>query len=480
MEQQKNNLKSRFSAIYMRITLLVLGDMLWAVTVFSLAMSAYWLMHARRFDLHPYWKLLPFVLIFVCCNSFFRCYHGRIFSPSITLNKIEEIRRLSLSVALSYLLLFAWLLFSRTTLRYSRAVLLISMIATVITLPMVRFCIRMVMKKLNIGQIGILIAGAGKTGKYVCKELDSSCYYGFRVAGFMDDSPELAGKTVCGHPVLGRLEAAGSIGAKYNIDHIICCIPPPVIEETIKRYSRKFRHMVFIPTNTILPVAWACSAAIGLCGGFEICNQRLLSSRQLLKRVLELTLSFAAIFFISPVLLVLAILVKLSSPGPVFYRAERLGLHGKPITVLKFRTMYIDADIQLEKMLESDPALKAEWQEKYKLKNDPRITPVGKFLRETSLDELPQFWNVLKGDMALIGPRPIVKDEVKYYGEHFEIFKQVKPGITGLWQVSGRSGTGYEYRVMLDMYYITNWTVWMDYYIFFKTLFAVIARDGAC
>ena len=123
--------------------------------------------------------------------------------------------------------------------------------------------------------------------------------------------------------------------------------------------------------------------------------------------------------------------------------------------------------------------MKKEWEKNFKLDQDPRITPIGKFLRRTSLDELPQFWNVLKGEMALIGPRPIVEAEIQYYGEHYETFASVKPGITGLWQVSGRSDIGYDERVALDIYYINNWSPWMDYYIFFATIREILLQRGA-
>jgi len=141
--------------------------------------------------------------------------------------------------------------------------------------------------------------------------------------------------------------------------------------------------------------------------------------------------------------------------------------------------MYKDADERLAKILAENPELKKEWDENFKLKNDPRVTPLGKIMRKTSLDELPQFVNVLRGEMAVIGPRPIVEKEVAYYGPHYEVFSRVKPGITGFWQVSGRSDTTYERRIELDMYYINNWTIWLDYYIFLKTIKEVLICRGA-
>ena len=197
------------------------------------------------------------------------------------------------------------------------------------------------------------------------------------------------------------------------------------------------------------------------------------------KRLLDLLLSALGIVVLSPVLLVLVIAIKLDSPGPVLFRQKRVGIHKTHFHILKFRTMYRNADDILEEILENDPVLKKEWLSKFKLTDDPRITPLGKFLRKTSLDELPQFWNVLTGDMAIIGPRPIVEAEKHYYGANFHVFSVVKPGITGLWQISGRNDLDYSERVNLDVYYVRNWSLWLDYFIFLKTIVNVLARRGA-
>ena len=142
--------------------------------------------------------------------------------------------------------------------------------------------------------------------------------------------------------------------------------------------------------------------------------------------------------------------------------------------------MYRDADERLKKLLASDPRASEEWARHFKLDKDPRITPLGRFLRKTSLDEIPQLFNVIFGDMALIGPRPIVEEEVTYYGNSFKIFSSVKPGVTGLWQVSGRSNTDYAQRVALDTYYVLNWSPWMDLWILVRTVYAVFLMRGAC
>ena len=172
-------------------------------------------------------------------------------------------------------------------------------------------------------------------------------------------------------------------------------------------------------------------------------------------------------------------LVKLSSPGPVFYAAKRLGYQGRTISVYKFRTMFSDADEQLERMLSESCEHAAQWSSRYKLDNDPRVTRLGRFLRKSSLDELPQLWNVLKGDMSLVGPRPIREAEVAKYGDNYALLKSVRPGMTGLWQVSGRSTLSYEERVALDIRYIKTRTVWLDISILLRTIPEVLSGKGA-
>ena len=163
----------------------------------------------------------------------------------------------------------------------------------------------------------------------------------------------------------------------------------------------------------------------------------------------------------------------------MLYRQRRLGKDGKSFDVFKFRTMRQDADEVLARYLEENPGLREEWEKDRKLKHDPRITRVGHFLRKSSLDELPQLLNVVRGEMSLVGPRPIVEDEIVKYGEVYADYCRVRPGITGLWQVSGRNNTTYEERVSLDRYYVTNWCIWMDLWILARTFPVVLTGYGA-
>ena len=195
---------------------------------------------------------------------------------------------------------------------------------------------------------------------------------------------------------------------------------------------------------------------------------------ELFKRLFDILFSLSVLILFAPVYLLLAFLIALSSPGPIFYVQERVGKNRKRFYCLKFRTMVENADDILLEIMENSPHLRQEFEDNFKLKQDPRITWIGRFLRMTSLDEFPQFWNVLKGDMSVVGPRPLVEEELPRYGRHINKILTIRPGITGLWQVSGRNDIPYPRRVQIDLYYANDKNLWMDMWIIFKTIGVVI------
>jgi len=198
-----------------------------------------------------------------------------------------------------------------------------------------------------------------------------------------------------------------------------------------------------------------------------------------LKRAFDLSVSLAMLLVLLPVFLVLAFAIRLDG-GPCLFRHKRMGKAGRPFMCYKFRTMRQNSNDLLESLLQRDPAARLEWDTTQKLRRDPRVTPIGKILRQTSLDELPQLLNVLSGDMSLVGPRPITPQECARYGTFLRYYYSVQPGITGLWQVSGRSTTSYERRVELDTQYVTDWNLISDLRILSQTIPAVLLRRGAC
>lgn len=244
--------------------------------------------------------------------------------------------------------------------------------------------------------------------------------------------------------------------------------------------KHKCRYISVVPTDRGLPLystdmSFLFSSEIMI---LRVNNNLAKCSARVLKRTMDVLGSVAIIIALSPVLLALYFLIK-KDGGNAIYGHERIGRNGKPFKCLKFRSMCINSKEVLEELLANDPEARAEWERDFKLKNDPRITKVGHFIRKTSLDELPQLFNVLKGEMSLVGPRPIIQEELERYHEDVDYYLMAKLGMTGLWQVSGRNDVTYETRVYFDAWYVKNWTLWNDIAILFKTVRVVLKRDGA-
>ena len=197
------------------------------------------------------------------------------------------------------------------------------------------------------------------------------------------------------------------------------------------------------------------------------------------KRVIDVTIALTTIVLLLPLSLTIMGLVKLVMGGPIFFAHTRVGYRGKSFHCYKFRTMVANAEEVLARHLAQDPKAAQEWREIMKLRNDPRVTFIGRLLRKSSLDELPQLINVLRGEMSCVGPRPVVASELQRYGAHAAEYLRTRPGLTGLWQVSGRNGIDYANRVALDSHYVRNWSLWNDFIILGKTAFAVVRLDEA-
>jgi Undecaprenyl-phosphate galactose phosphotransferase WbaP len=215
------------------------------------------------------------------------------------------------------------------------------------------------------------------------------------------------------------------------------------------------------------------------CLAVEVRRDLLLPLPRFTKRSIDLFLVCLLLPMVSLTILLVGLLVRLESPGPIFYGHHRVGRDRKKFYIWKIRTMKANGDELLQNALAKDGALREEWLRDRKLRNDPRVTRVGRFLRKTSLDELPQLWNVLRGEMSLVGPRPIVEEEVPGYGQNFSLYCRVTPGLTGLWQVSGRNAVSRRDRVRLDSYYVRNWSPWLDLHILARTARVVLTGEGA-
>ena len=451
---------------YIRNRLLVLADLLCIYGVWAAMVLGYRAVGIGWYDPRFYLRMWPVGLVFVLINGLFRLYHGSWFYPSVPYSPVEELRRLVGSSILTHLLVVAYLVLAyQTTHYYSRFIIFTSgFLVAFLTQPM-RDLMRALMFRLGFGRIPVILSGGGRTAQVLGETLRNDRYLGLRVVRSVDDGDS---RTL--------LEVGRELGVRILID----CRDPRLLRAQMPELTRWYRHIESIPMAESFPVFGSRIVALGGFGGIEMVNQGRMAFIRLEKWLLDKALAVLAMVSLFPLFVIIPILIKLTSRGSVFYRQDRLGLRGRPIRVWKFRSMYADADTRLKAILENDPAAAAEWKLNFKLRNDPRLTPLGRILRKTSLDELPQLFNVFVGNMAIVGPRPIVQAEVKYYGSSYEVFSSVLPGITGLWQASGRSDTDYDQRVALDVQYVLNWSPWLDVWIIIRTAFSVILMRGAC
>ncbi len=276
-------------------------------------------------------------------------------------------------------------------------------------------------------------------------------------------------------PVFPDSEDIRKIIRKLNIKVAIVCD----YEGARRPIMTGFRYTIIVSKKQDIFTSTLSLRDIGGIVGFSSTHHLTRQSSLIVKRLIDLALIAFSLPLLLPLMILISIGVKVSSQGPIFYGHKRVGKNGKEIKCWKFRSMFIDSQKMLEEILKNDPDMRREWESQRKFQNDPRVTRFGKFLRKTSLDELPQIFNILLGSMSFVGPRPVTKEELVKYGENTDYILSVTPGLSGMWQISGRSDTGYEERINLDTYYIQNWSVWFDLWIIIKTVWVVLKGKGA-
>ncbi|MBN1548327.1 MAG: sugar transferase [Syntrophaceae bacterium] len=326
-----------------------------------------------------------------------------------------------------------------------------------------------------------IIVGAGELGISVATYIREIPWAGIRIVGFFDDfktTEDLKKNGQSGKPVLGILTELPIYLREHPVDLLYITLPMR-LEEKIQDilYScRTLGARIYLVPD--LYVFKSFNSRIERLGNMLLLGFNPDSKK---KRVFDVCFSLMVLFISLPLILCVALLIKLQDRGPVFYGHPRVAVAGKWFDCLKFRTMHVNADKRLEEILRNDPQAKAEWDKYFKLKNDPRVTWIGRFLRKTSLDELPQFINVLKGDMSVVGARPIVYRELHdYYKENGGLYCSIKPGITGIWQVSTRNDTeDYQERVRMDVWYALNRNFWLDMKIILQTVGRMFTGKGA-
>ncbi len=427
--------------------------------------------------LGEYIGMATFFLIFPLLYGALGAYPGVLLSPS------KELKYLSIGTSLGFLCLSLLFFLGQQGTEFSRFVVLFAWLLALALVPLFRFCTRRRCSgKPWWGYPVLWLAPPGDHSPllrlfaaYRERGLFIAATVPLTAEGAIAESGGEAGD-VADDKALAALAAVHPDALAFVPAHRL---PPERLQPLVLRLNRHFRHIVVRLDN-----AWLMQSSLRVadspCGQVLTMRQNLLDpARMRLKRLLDLAVCLMGSVFFLLLIPLIGLYIRLGSKGPVFFRQQRIGRHGKPIQVLKFRTMVHNAHEVLAQALKENPGLRDEWAGAQKLTKDPRLTKVGKFLRRTSLDELPQIINVLKGEMSLVGPRPIVEKEIARYGDAFDLYTRVKPGITGLWQISGRNDLAYPRRVELDQYYVYNWSVWLDLYILIRTMPTVLSGKGA-
>jgi Undecaprenyl-phosphate galactose phosphotransferase WbaP len=399
--------------------------------------------------------------------------------PGYGIGAVTRLRNRVYATLLVFSVLLWWnSLFEQA--QWSRGILLGTMLFSLILPPLFEAIVRAGLAKAGKSGMPVVVLGADRSGCLVLERLQQQPALGLLPIAVLDDDHRKWGKMIHGVPVMGPLstaskycgQAKAAIVTLAEIDH-------DRLLQIVQGLA--FPSVIVVPNLIGLQTLWTVSRDLGGVLGIELRKNLLIKRNRVLKRVLDYSLALPLAILFAPVVLVCAIFVKFSSPGPVFFRQQREGEDGRQIKILKLRTMYVDAERRLSEYLDSNPQQKHHWHRYYKLKRDPRIVPIiGKFLRTSSLDELPQLWNVLAGHMSLVGPRPFPDYHLGSFPKDFrELRRSVAPGITGLWQVSERSNADLTAQQALDTHYIRNWSVWLDIYILAKTVWTVVSPRGA-
>ena len=419
-----------------------------------------------------FWLIMLFLLAFGMHGLYSR---QNLFGGTIEYAKVF---RASTSAILSVIVIG----FIEQQLILARGWLLASWVLIFLLVCMGRFTLRRVvysMRRRGYFLTPAIVIGVNDEARSLVQQLVSWRTSGLHVVGFLDNHTPPNTEVYRNLFTLGNLDQLDHLIDRYNIGELILATSALTRQDIVNLFQRygfrkelslRLSSGLFEMITTGLEVK-----AIGTVPLVGIQQLRMTGSDRMLKLLLDYAITIPALILIAPLITLLAIAVRLDSPGPIFYRRRVLGLHGKQFDAFKFRTMYTNGD----EILARFPKKREELARNHKLEDDPRVTPVGRFLRQASLDELPQLVNVLLRQMSLVGPRIITTAEVEKYDQWNMNLLTVYPGITGLWQVSGRSDVSYEERVKLDMHYVRNWTIWMDLQILMQTVPAVLRARGA-
>ena len=419
-----------------------------------------------------YWPYLPvFVLLFWIMKLY----------PGISLAPAEEVRGFTIASFFSHASIVISRYIQFEVIDSVFIAFIFSFVFSTVVMMICRDIMHILMSRFKMKGIPAVIFGAGTTGRLVVDRLLQAKKVGYMPVIILDDNP-WAGDSYRDIPIIRDTRLGPELVKRYHIKMAIMAMPnldQAGMTRMINYSVSAFRYNVLIPDFFSINNIWMAVRDFDGILGLATSHRLKMYWNLAIKRFLDVVFVSLGGIIILPFLLLIALFIKISSPGPVLYGHKRLGLNGKHFNAYKFRSMVQDADQRLESVLAANPRHREEWDSSHKLKDDPRVTVIGRILRRTSFDEFPQLINILKGEMSLVGPRPVTDPELEKYGENARRILTVKPGLTGLWQVSGRSDTDYAERVSYDLYYLQSWSVWLDLWIIYRTPGVIFKGKGA-
>jgi len=421
------------------------------------------------------WVLILAIPILIIMLKYYGAYE-----PFQKKNYTETIWIITRAVLIGMITLFAILYITKSA-YISRSFILAFSLTTYVLLVIGRLMVRVIMRELyrqGFHLRNILIVGTGRRARMYVERIAAHQEWGVKIVGYVDDQPAISDQALLGAKIIGKLEDIPTLIEKNVIDEVVVILPRRWLSqlENIVRACEEMGIEITIAADFFdTTISKTCFTIFYDLPLLTLSTSSPPKLQIMIKNIFDTISAIILLILSFPLFIITAIVIKLTSCGPVFYKQTRCCLNGRKFTMYKFRTMYIDAEEHL--------ALLREYNEMdgpvFKMQNDPRVTPIGSFLRKTSTDEWPQLINVLKGEMSLVGPRPPLPEETWRYDRWQRRRLSVKPGITGLWQVSGRNTIDFQEWMKLDLYYIDHWSLWLDVQILLKTLPAVIKGTGA-
>jgi Undecaprenyl-phosphate galactose phosphotransferase WbaP len=419
-----------------------------------------------------YLDLWPALAVFFCIFTYSHLY------PGIIHNAVAELRRIGYALTTGFFLMTALLFFARTGADYPRCGILLWWMVAIVLTPALRSMVREVVCRQPWWGIPVAVFDTGDESTKILRELELHPEIGLRPVVILSSSTTARSRH--GLPVVDACFASAVRAS--GVERALLTLSGKTGDKALQHlevFENIFPRVMILHSAAALYSLSVDARQVGGCLAVEVTRDLLLPLPRVVKRAVDVFVVILASPMVLLTVFFLALCVRLGSPGPVFYGHRRLGRDRSSFCIWKIRTMQVNAEELLKQALATDADLRDEWLRDRKLRRDPRVTKIGRFLRKTSLDELPQLWNVLRGEMSLVGPRPIVEEEVAAYGQNFSLYCRVTPGLTGLWQVSGRSTVSSSDRVRLDSYYVRNWSPWLDLHILARTAKVVLTGQGA-